>query len=222
VFWRAVVGIAQKDIQAELRNRRLISSMGLFALMAVLVFYFTLESRRDVLKAVLPSIVWVIIVFAGTQGLSRSLAAERDSGSLDALLLAPIPRAALFYGKFLGTLLYALLVAVVVAAVASLLFNISLFVPALWLVIVLGTVGFAAVGTLLGCIAIYSDGRETTLPILILPVVLPIIISAVRASTDILNELPFQDWSVWIPSLISVDLIFLALAFVLFDFVVEE
>lgn len=218
----AIFTIVWKDLRAELRSRRLVSAVGLFALIAVLIFYFTLEGRRDVLLGALPSILWVIIVFAGTLGLSRSLAAEHERGTLDALLLAPIPRAALFYAKFIGNWLFTVMVALIASAMLSLLFNIWLFIPSLWLVMLLGTIGFAAVGTLTGSIAIYADGRETTLPILVLPIALPIIISAVRATTDILNGLPWEDWSVWLPALVSVDGIFLLLAFVLFDFIVEE
>jgi heme exporter protein B len=218
----AIFTIVWKDLRAELRSRRLISAVGLFALIAVLIFYYTLEGRRDVLTGALPSILWVIVVFAGILGLSRSLSAEHERGTLDALLLAPIPRAALFYGKFIGNWLFSLIVAVIVAAALTILFNVWLFDPALWLVVLLGTIGFSAVGTLTGSIAIHADGRETTLPILVLPIALPVIISSVRATTDILNGLPFADWSVWLPALISVDAIFLILAFVLFDFIVEE
>jgi heme exporter protein B len=221
-MFNAIRVIVWKDLRAELRSRRLISAVGLFALLAVLVFYFTLEGRRDILTGALPSILWVIIVFAGILGLTRSLAAEHERGTLDALLIAPIPRAALFYGKFIGNWLFTLLVALIVAAALTLLFNVWLFDPALWLVLFLGTLGFAAVGTLTGSLAIYADGRETTLPILVLPIALPVLISSVRATTDILNGLPFADWSVWLPALISVDVIFLLLAFVLFDFIVEE
>lgn len=218
----AILTIALKDIRAEFRSRRLVSAIGLFAFLAVLIFYFTLDGRRDVLLGALPSVLWVIVVFAGTLGLNRSLSAERDSGSLDALLLAPIPRAALFYGKFIGTWLFTLIVTLIVSAALSVLFNIWLFSPALLLIVLLGTVGFAAVGTLTGSMAIYADGRETTFPILIVPIALPIVISAVRATADILNDLPFQDWSANLMPLIAVDLIFLGLAAVLFGFVVEE
>src|SRR6266540_10470 len=100
-FLRAVLIIAGKDLRAELRSRQLISAIALFALLATMVFYFTLESRPDVRTAALPAVLWVIIVFAGTLGLNRSLAQEHDRGSLDALLLAPIDRAALFYGKLI-------------------------------------------------------------------------------------------------------------------------
>src|SRR5260221_13810146 len=102
-FLRAVLAIAGKDLRAELRSRQLLAAMGLFALLATMTFYYTLESRPDVRAAALPAVLWATIVFAGTLGLNRSLAQEHDRGTLDALLLAPIDRAALFYGKLIST-----------------------------------------------------------------------------------------------------------------------
>ncbi len=185
-FLRAVLAIAGKDLRAELRSRQLISAIVLFAVMATMVFFYTLEGQRAVEIAALPAVLWVIIVFAGTLGLNRSLAQEHDRGSLDALLLAPIDRSALFYGKLISTWLFSLAVAAIVS------------------------------------LAMYAHGRETTFPILILPVVLPIIMASVNACNAVLADLPFSDWSIWLVLLVSVDLIFLVLAFVLFEYVVEE
>src|SRR5579863_3296751 len=139
-FFFAVAAIAWKDLCAEFRSRQLVSAMALFALLTVLIFYFTLDGQRAAQIAALPAIVWAIVVFAGTLGLSRSLAAEHDSGSLDALLLAPIPRPALFYGKLIGIWLFELVVAAVAAVALSVLFNANLLVPALWTVFGVGTV----------------------------------------------------------------------------------
>jgi heme exporter protein B len=221
-FVTAVLTIAGKDLRAELRSRQLIASMALFALLASMVFYFTLESRPDERLSALPAVLWVIVVFAGTLGLNRSLAQEYDRGSLDGLLLAPIERSALFYGKLISTWLFSVVVAAIVTVVLSVLFNANLFVPAWWGIIVLGTLGFAAVGTLLGSMAIHARGRETTFPILILPVALPIIMAAVSASNAILAGLPLSDWVIWPALLASCDAIFLVLALVLFEYIVEE
>ncbi len=221
-FLRAVLAIAGKDLRAELRSRQLISAIVLFAVMATMVFFYTLEGQRAVEIAVLPAVLWVIIVFAGTLGLNRSLAQEHDRGSLDALLLAPIDRSALFYGKLISTWLFSLAVAAIVSLALSILFNTGLPVLAWSLIIVLGTIGFSAVGTFVGSMAMYAHGRETTFPILILPVVLPIIMASVNACNAVLADLPFSDWSIWLVLLVSVDLIFLVLAFVLFEYVVEE
>ncbi len=221
-FFKAVFAIAWKDLRAELRNRQLISAMALFAILATMVFYYTLEGRPDVRLSAVPAVLWVIIVFAGTLGLNRSLAQEMDRGSLDALLLAPIDRSAMFFGKLISTWLFSMVVAAIVTVALSILFNVGLFMPSWWGIIFLGTTGFSAVGTLLGSMAVHARGRETTFPILILPVALPIIMAAVNASTAILSDLPLSDWAVWPALLASTDVIFLALALILFEYVVEE
>lgn len=221
-FLKAVLAIAGKDLRAELRSRQLISAMGLFALMATMVFYFTLESRPDVRLSATPAVLWVTTVFAGTLGLNRSLAQEYDRGSFDGLLLAPIDRAALFFGKLIGAWVFSLVVAAIVTLALTILFNATLFSLA-WLgILLLGTTGFATVGTLLGSVAVQGRGRETTFPILILPVALPIIMASVNASNAILAGLPFSDWATWPALLASVDVIFMVLAFVLFEYVVED
>lgn len=222
-FFRAILTIAAKDLRAELRSRQLISAMGLFALLATMVFYFTLESRADVRISALPAVVWVIVVFAGTLGISRNLSQEHDRGTLDALLLAPIDRAALFYGKLIGTWLFSIIVALIVSVALVFFFNADLLLRVgWWLIILLGTLGISSVGTLLGSMAIHSRGRETTLPILVLPVALPILMAAVTASNLILADRPFEDWAIWPLVLASLDAIMLAAALILFDFIVEE
>lgn len=220
-FLRAVIAIVARDVRAESRSRQVTTAMALFAVLCTTVFYFTLDSRPDVRVAALPAILWVIVIFTSTLGISRSLAQEHDKGILDALLLAPIDRAALFYGKFLTTWLYAMVVSVLVTLALAFLFNIG-FPPAWWLIVALGTVGLAAVGTLLGSMAIHTQGRETTLPIIILPVALPILMASVSASALILDGRPFADWATWPALLFITDVLFVALPLVLFEYVVEE
>ncbi|HVO43423.1 MAG TPA: heme exporter protein CcmB [Aggregatilineales bacterium] len=219
---RAIYAIVMKDLRAELRSRQVINATGLFALIATMVFYFTLSGRPDVRLAALPAVLWVIVVFAGTLGLARSLALEHDRGTLDGLLLAPIDRVALYYGKLLSTWLFSLIVSIIVSFALMILFNADLISAAWGVVLLFGTGGFAAVGTLIGTMTVGARGRETTLPILILPIALPIIMASVNASSAILTEQPFSDWNVWLLTLISVDLIYLGLAALLFGFVVEE
>lgn len=219
---RAALAIAAKDLRAELRSRQLILAMGVFALLTVAVFFYALEGRGEVKQAALPAVLWVTVIFAGTQGVGRSLAQEYDRGTLDGLLLAPISRAALFYGKLVSAWLFALIVAAVGSVALNFLFNVNLFLPAWWLIIILGTLGFAVIGTLLGSMAVYARGRETTLPIIVLPIALPVVIAAVNASTAILEGLPVGDWIAWPTMLLTSDTVFLALAYILFDFIVEE
>ncbi|NLE52651.1 MAG: ABC transporter permease [Chloroflexi bacterium] len=221
-YWRAVGAIAWKDLRAEFRSRELINSMLLFTLMTVMVFSLALELDAEARQTTVAGVLWVTIVFAGLLGLSRSLASEKDKGSLDALLLAPIARSALFFGKMFGNLLFVLVIAFVLMVLLTVMFNITLIHPLLILLVVLGSVGFTTVGTLLSSMSVHARSRETLLPILLMPVVLPIVISAVRGSTAVLNELPSEDWMPWLQLLALADVIYIAASYALFDFVVEE
>jgi heme exporter protein B len=153
-FWQATLALTAKDLRAELRGRELINAMLLYAVLAVLIFSFALELDREARETSIAGVFWVTVIFAGMLGLNRSLAAEKDRGNLDALLLAPIDRGALFFGKMLSNLVYMLIVAGLLIVLVTILFNISLLVPWLLAVILLGTVGFAAVGTLLSSMTV--------------------------------------------------------------------
>lgn len=221
-FWQATLALTAKDLRVEMRGRELISAMVLFAAMSVLIFSFALELDREARETAITGVWWVTIVFSGILGLNRSLAAEKDRGSLDALLLAPIDRGALFFGKMLSNLVFMLIVGLLLMLMATILFNVSLFLPWLFVMLLLGTVGFAVVGTLLSSMSVHTRARETMLPVLLLPVALPVILSAVKGSTAILSGAAQADWIAWPQILLVVDVILLVLSVILFDFVVEE
>jgi heme exporter protein B len=218
-----VVGaIVWKDLRAELRSRELISAMAVFALLVILIFNFALELNPVTRQTVAAGVLWVATIFTGTLGLNRSLAIEKDRGSLDGLLLAPMDRSALYFGKALGNLLFILLVEVIILPLFSILFSVNFFQPVVLGVVVLGTVGYAAVGTLLSSLAVHSRSRDVMLPILLFPVSVPVLIAAVRASSGVLAGLPWDQIGPWINLLLVYDVIFIAAAFMLFEFVVEE
>jgi heme exporter protein B len=221
-YWQVVAALAWKDLRAEIRGRELVTSMMLFATISVMIFSFALELDDQAQAETAGGVLWVTVAYAGTLGLGRSLAAEKDKGSLDALLIAPVARSALFYGKMLGNLLFTSVVGALMVLLLTVLFNVNLFLPLLWSVIVLGCLGFATTGTLVASMSVHARAREVLLPILLLPVILPVIISATRASTAIVTELKREDWLPWISLLVFVDLGFLGLAYFLFDIIVEE
>ncbi|MFH1633327.1 MAG: heme exporter protein CcmB [Chloroflexota bacterium] len=160
--------------------------------------------------------------FAGTLGLNRSMATEKDRGCLDGLLLAPVDRSAIYFGKAIGNLIFMLVVEVIVLPLYSVLYNINLFQPGLLLVILLGSVGYVAVGTLLAAMAVQARTRDILLPILLFPLAIPVLIAAVKASGGFLQGLPIIEVRPWIDLLIAYDVIFIAIAFMFFDYVVEE
>ncbi len=221
-YLKVIAAIAWKDLRAEIRGREMVTSMMLFAAISVLIFSFALELDDQAQQETVSGVLWVTIAYAGTLGLGRSLAAEKDKGSLDAMLIAPISRSAMFYGKMIGNLLFTIVVGALMVFLLTVLFNVNLFLPLLWLIIVLGCLGFAATGTLVASMSVHARAREMLLPILLLPIVLPVIISATRASVAIVTELKQEDWLPWLELLAFIDFVFLVLAYFLFDFIVEE
>jgi len=221
-FGRAVAAVVWKDLAAELRSRELIGGMLVFALLVILIFNFALELDVRTRSTITAGVLWVTFAFAGTIGLNRSMAMEKDRGCLDGLLLAPVDRVAIYFGKVLANLAFLGIVVAVVLPVYSVLYNVNLFVPGLLGVIVLGSIGYVAVGTLLAAMAVQARMRDVLLPILLFPVVLPALIPAVRASTGILQGLPLEEVAIWIRLLIVYDVVFLVVAWWVFDYVVEE
>jgi heme exporter protein B len=221
-FLRSIWAIVWKDLSAELRSRELISAMLVFALLVILIFNFALELDAKTRSTVTAGVLWVTFAFAGTLGLNRSMAMEKDRGCLDGLLLAPVDRSAIYFGKAVGNLIFMLIVEAIVLPVYSILYNINLFTPGLILVILLGSIGYIAVGTLLSSMAVETRTRDVLLPILLFPVVIPVLIAAVKASTGFLQGVEMSEISPWLNLLIVYDLVFTAVAFMVFDFIVEE
>lgn len=221
-FLHAIGAIIWKDLAAEWRSRELISAMLVFALLVILIFNFALELDAQVRASLSSGILWVTLIFAGTIGLNRSMAVEKDRGCLDGLLLAPVDRTAIYFGKAIANLFFMLVVAVIILPVYSVLYTVNLFNPGLIAVILLGSIGYAAVGTLLAAMAVQTRTRDILLPILLFPVIFPLLLAAVKASGGVLQGAPWEDISAWINLLIVYDVVFCSAAFMVFDFVVEE
>jgi heme exporter protein B len=221
-FLRALWAVVWKDLVAELRSRELLSAMLVFALLVILIFNFSLELDTKTRATVTAGVLWVTFAFAGTLGLSRSMATEKDRGCLDGLLLAPVDRSAIYFGKTLGNLVFMFIVEAIVLPVYSVLYNTNLFKPGLLLVILLGSIGYVAVGTLLSSMAVQTRTRDVLLPILLFPIVIPVLIASVKASTGYLQAFPMNEITPWLNLLLVYDVIFIAVAFMTFDFVVEE
>ncbi|HEU5330990.1 MAG: heme exporter protein CcmB [Thermomicrobiales bacterium] len=220
-YWRKVWAIARKDLLIELRSRDVLSSAIVFTLLVLLIFNFALDLTGDTVRAVAPGILWVTFIFAGMLTLGRTFARERERGALQGLLLAPLDRGALFLAKLVVNLVLLALVEVIAAPAFGALYNLPLRPGPLLLVIVLGTLGFAAVGTLFAAVAANTRAREALLPLLLFPVLVPVIIGAVKA-TAATTPGAASDGPPWLGLLIAFDAIFLTLAYITFEFVIEE
>ena len=221
-FLKAVSAVVWKDLQAEFRSRELFSAMLVFSLLIILIFNFALELDIKMRQSVTAGVLWATFAFAGTLGLNRSMAIEKDRGCLDGLLLAPVDRSAIYFGKVISNLAFMLIVELIVLPVYSVLYSINLFQPGLLLVILLGSIGYVSVGTLLSAMSVQTRTRDILLPILLFPVVIPVILAAVKASGGIIAGAEWADIMMPINLLIAYDIIFTAVAFMVFDSVVEE
>jgi heme exporter protein B len=221
-FLKAVAAVVWKDLRAEFRSRELFSAMLVFSLLIILIFNFALELDVKTRQSVTAGVLWATFAFAGTLGLNRSMAIEKDRGCLDGLLLAPVDRSAIYFGKVISNLTFMLIVELIVLPVYSVLYGINLFQPGLLLVILLGSIGYAGVGTLLSAMAVQTRTRDILLPILLFPVVIPVLLAAVKASSGFLANAEWSEILLPLNLLIAYDVIFIALAFMVFDNVVEE
>jgi heme exporter protein B len=221
-YWNAMQVMIWKDLKAEWRSRELVTAMLVFSLLVILIFNFALELDAAARSSVTAGVLWVTLAFAGTLGLNRSLSSEKDRGCLDGLLLAPVDRTAIFFSKAISNLIFMLITAAILLPVYSLFYNQNLLQGGLILVILLGSVGYVLVGTLLASMSVHARTRDILLPILLFPVVIPLLIAAVRASEGYLNGFPASEITSWITLLAAYDVIFFAVALMVFDFVVEE
>jgi heme exporter protein B len=153
-------------------------------------------------------------------GLGRTIAAEQEKGAMDRLLLCPVNRKAIYLAKLLGNVLFIGVVEIVALPVFVALFNVSLNGGALVLVVMLGTIGVAAVGTLFSAMAAATRARELLLPILIFPLIVPVVISAVRATSDLI--VPLANEPPWLGLIAAFDVIFLSVSMLTFQYVIEE
>ena len=221
-FMKAVSAVVWKDLQAEFRSRELFSAMLVFSLLIILIFNFALELDIKTRQSVTSGVLWATFAFAGTLGLNRSMAIEKDRGCLDGLLLAPVDRSAIYFGKMISNLAFMLTVEVIILPVYSVLYNVNLFQPGLILVILLGSIGYAGVGTLLAAMSVQTRTRDILLPILLFPVIIPVLLAAVKASNGFLEGVEISEIILPINILIVYDVIFISLAFMFFEYIVEE
>ena len=220
IFLEQTIAILWKDIRSELRSKQMWTGMALFALLVLVIFNFAFDLRVDNKAAVAPGALWVSFVFASLLGLGRTIAAEREKGSMDRLLLCPVDRKAIYLAKLLGNMLFIGVVEIIALPVFAALFNLPLFMGALLPIVLLGTLGIAAVGTLFSAMAAATRAQELLLPILIFPLIVPVVIGAVRASSNLL--MPAANEPPWLGLIAAFDVIFLSISMLTFEYVIEE
>ena len=220
-FWRKVIAITWKDALSEMRTREIVFSVLVFTLLVIVIFNFAFGATQETMALVAPGILWVTFAFAGVLSLNRSFILEKEEGCLEGLMVCPVSREVIYVGKMLGSLLFMLIIEAIALPIFAFLFNLVLSLQ-LVAITVLATVGFVAVGTLFSALAVNTRAREMVLPILFLPIIVPIIICAVKASGLALSGEPWSGISPWLQIIGAFDTIFLVVSFLIFAFVIEE
>lgn len=223
-FIAAVRAIVWKDLASEWRSREQMASMFFFALLTLFIFNFSLNLDPAQVRELMPGLIWIAFSFTAVIGLGRSFIAERENDCLDALLMSPAPKGALYLGKLIANLLFTLAVEVVLFPLFVLFFNFDPGPdwPMLLPVFALGTLGLAALGTLFSAMMVQVRARELMFPILTLPLAFPVIIGAVQATAAVLAAKPLAHYSGWLQLLTAFDLVFVIVAYWTFEFVLES
>ncbi len=221
-YWRGMAAMVAKDVLAELRSKETLSAMLLFALMVAVTFNLALELRVDNVLQIAPGLMWVAFVFAGVLGLNRSFAAEQECECIEGLMLTPVDRSAIYVAKSVSNTLFMLTVEALFLPVFAILFRVPVLSPALWLIVFLGTVGFASAGTLFAAVAMNSRAREILLPLLLLPIVVPVLTAATRSTAQILDGQALAEYAPWLRLLLAFDIISVVIAVLSFEYVIEE
>ena len=205
----AWIAVARKDITSELRSRETLLPLLLLALLVGAVGVLALHDVED--RAVVSSaVLWSALSFSAALGLARAFGQERDRGTLDTLLSLPIDRSALFFGKTLSSFALMLATALVILPVQALVTGDPFGAPMLVAFVLLGSLGLAAVGTMLSALAAQTRTRDLMLPVLLFPLLVPLLIAAIHGTLDVLQGAPFAEWRAELLLLVGYDLAFLA------------
>jgi heme exporter protein B len=227
-FWRVVWIIARKDLAIESRSRELLNTTIFFAVSCVVVFSVSFVGEGGDGRAIgdaAAGILWIAIAFSGTLALGRTFERERYGDTLRALLLAPGTRAAVYVGKLVGIIALLLVTQVIVVPLVALLFQARLFahIGMVSVLLVLGTVGFASVGTLFAAMLARARSRDVLLPILLYPVTIPVMIAGVRGTSALLGADPQIEMArLWMMLLLSFDVVFVTLSLWTFEPLMTE
>src|SRR5438132_1654967 len=222
-FARRCCAIVWKDVLVERRSKETVNAVLFFSVLLLFVFEFTLGADRERLVAVLPGLLWLGILLAALLGLGRSFVLERDNDCWEALLLTPGDKGAIYLGKLVGNVLLLALVEAVVLTLFTLFLNVDVAraLPALVLVLALGTLGIAAVATLFGAMTAHARARELLFPVLLLPVLVPVLLAIVKSTEALLLGEPLGSVAHWMKLLAAADVIYVVVGLLPFDAVLE-
>ena len=220
---RQVYWLLWKDLLLEIRRRESLISMFFFGVVILFLFHFSFEIPRERVADMAPGLLWLAFIFTGTLGLNQLFQVERENQCLEALLLSPMDRGALYLAKVFFNITTMLIVELFVFPLFWILFNLDLWrlLPSLFLVAIFGTIGFCVLGTLFSAVTLKARARELLLPLILFPFIIPVFLGTIRAMEIILHAGSFQELLPWLRLLIGFDVIFITVGFLVFEWVIE-
>jgi heme exporter protein B len=216
--------LARKDMAIEFRTRTAFLSALVFSVLALTIFYFAWDESVVAPVDRAPGVLWVVLTFSALLGLQRSFGLEEHDRGIDALLVSPISREAIYLGKAIGNLIFLCAIQVVAIPALALFYGLPVGQPLLIVsgIVFLAMVGIVAVGTLFSAMAVNTRMAELLLPMLSLPFFVPVLLNAAQASAKIFAGRPVAEVSHWLKILVAFDIVFLFACMVAFPFTLEE
>jgi heme exporter protein B len=221
-WFKTVRTLVWKDLVQEWRSRDMLTAMLAFAVLALFIFNYAMELTPANRAEVASGTLWVVILFAGTLGLNRSFTAEQDQGCFDGLVMAVPDLSAIYVAKAITNFLMMVFLTVLVIPLYSVLYNQSMFILSFFTVLLLGSWGYTAAGTLISGMTVQTRMRDLLLPILLFPLLMPVNMAVVKAAGGILAGLPASEITVWIRLLVVYDVIVSVVGVMVFEYVIQE
>ncbi|UCZ52496.1 heme exporter protein CcmB [Bacillus shivajii] len=223
---KPALAIAGKDLYSEWKTKQVLTTMLIFSGLVIVTFSFAFDPSNQAVQVLVPGMVWVITIFSGILGLNRSFLSEQKNDNIHGFIVAPIDPSSVFLGKLLANFVLVLIVQLVSVPMLFILFDFrvldSTSIVYLSLILVLGAFGFISIGTLLAALSAHSKSSEMLLPILLFPLVTPVIIAAVQATSIVLSDLDgLSNAFSWMQLMAAYNLIFFVVGFILFEHVLE-
>lgn len=222
-YFQVIAAIVKKDILMEVRTKQVINAALVFAVLFVVVFSFTMEIGSNMEQKLSGGIFWVSVAFAGILSFNKTIGSETDNGSFEALMLAPVDKSAVFFGKVISNMLFLFLVEVILIPLFLVFYNVNIIGhPLMAAVIILSTYAYSLIGTLFSIISVRTSSKEIMMPVLFLPFMVPVIIAAVLATNVFILGGQIQFSYNWIKLIAVFDIIFTAIIYGIFSLIIED
>lgn len=222
-YFKALFTIVKKDVLMEMRTKEVVNASLVFAILLVIVFSFIMEPGSEVEKKIAGGIFWMAVTFSGILGLNKTMMSELEGGNFEALMLAPVDKSAIFFGKVISNMFVLILLEIILIPLFLVFYSINIVShPLMIAVIFLATYGYALVGTLFSMISVRTNSKEIMLPLLLLPIMIPILIAAILSTNIFISGSDIAYSYNWIKLTAVFDIIFTAVIFGIFSAIIEE